>query len=174
MDLGTQRALPKYIPELNKAGGPRAVLRLLLAVFAAQMAVLLVIAAGLASWLRQPYLGTLREKILADPKISALDQLQLLGLLDVYGYLVIAALLALLFLGVCYDVFMAYLNSFFKQRAWNSIALAAGLLPSCSASPPSSSCPTRGTSWASWPPPCSRRPSPWPWPAGRCCACGTS
>ncbi|NNJ10924.1 hypothetical protein EKD04_011330 [Chloroflexales bacterium ZM16-3] len=129
VDLGTQRALPKYIPELNKAGGARAVLRLLLAVFAAQMAVLLVIAVGLASWLRQPYLGTLREKIVADPKISALDQLQLLGLLDGYGFLVIAAILALLFLGVCYDIFMAYLNSFFKQRAWNSIALAAGILP---------------------------------------------
>lgn len=129
VDLGTQRALPKYIPELNKAGGPRAVLRLLLAVFAAQMAVLLVIAAGLATWLRGPYLGTLRDKILADPKVGLADQIQLLGLLDGYGALVIGALLALLFLGVCYDIFMAYLNSFFKQRAWNSIALAAGLLP---------------------------------------------
>lgn len=129
VDLGTQRALPKYIPELNKAGGPRAVLRLLLAVFAIQMAVLLVIAAGLMTWLRQPYLGTLREKILSDPKIGVLDQLRLLGLLDGYGWLVIGAILALLFLGVCYDMFMAYLNSFFKQRAWNSIALAAGMLP---------------------------------------------
>jgi O-antigen/teichoic acid export membrane protein len=129
VDLGTQRALPKYIPELNKAGGPRLVLRLLLVVFAAQMAVLLVIAVGLATWLRGPYLGTLRDKILADPQISAADQFQLLGLLDGYGALVIGAILALLFLGVCYDMFMAYLNSFFKQRAWNSIALAAGLLP---------------------------------------------
>nr|WP_255603723.1 polysaccharide biosynthesis C-terminal domain-containing protein [Oscillochloris sp. ZM17-4] len=129
VDLGTQRALPKYIPELNKAGGARAVLRLLLAVFAAQMAVLLVIAVGLATWLRGPYLGTLRDKILADPKTGLVDQLQLLGLLDGYGALVIGAILALLFLGVCYDMFMAYLNSFFKQRAWNSIALAAGLLP---------------------------------------------
>ncbi|MEI7771336.1 MAG: hypothetical protein WCI67_15205, partial [Chloroflexales bacterium] len=129
IDLGTQRALPKYIPELSRSGGPRAVLRLLTAVFAAQMAVLLVVGGGLASWLRGPYLGTLREKILADPKLGALDQLQLLGLLDGYGWLVIAASIALLFLGVCYDIFMAYLNSFFKQRAWNSIALAAGLLP---------------------------------------------
>ncbi|NTW01215.1 MAG: hypothetical protein HGA19_07860, partial [Oscillochloris sp.] len=129
VDLGTQRALPKYIPELNKAGGPHAVLRLLLAVFAVQMAVLLVIAAGLMTWLRQPYLGTLREKILSDPKIGVFDQFRLLGLLDGYGWLVIGAILALLFLGVCYDMFMAYLNSFFKQRAWNSIALAAGMLP---------------------------------------------
>ena len=129
IDLGTQRALPKYIPELNRAGGPRAVLRLLTAVFAMQLAVLAVIALGLTTWLRGPYLGTLREKILADPQLPLLDQARLLGLLDGYGGLVIGAILALLFLGVAYDIFMAYLNSFFKQRAWNSITLAAGLLP---------------------------------------------
>ncbi|MEI6777408.1 MAG: polysaccharide biosynthesis C-terminal domain-containing protein [Chloroflexales bacterium] len=129
IDMGTQRALPKYIPELSRSGGPRAVLRLITAIFAAQIAVLLVIAVGLATWLRGPYLGTLREKIVADPKLGVLDQAQLLGLLGGYGWLVIAAIIALLFLGICYDIFMAYLNSFFKQRAWNSIALAAGLLP---------------------------------------------
>ncbi len=129
IDLGTQRAMPKYIPELNRTGGPRAVLRLLTAIFAAQLAVLLVSALGLASWLSGPYLGTLREKIVADPKLDIIDQARLLGLLDGYGWLVIGAILALLFLGVCYDIFMAYLNSFFKQRAWNSITLAAGLLP---------------------------------------------
>ena len=129
IDLGTQRALPKYIPELNRAGGPRAVLRLLTAVFAVQLAVLAVIALGLTTWLRGPYLATLREKILADPQLPLLDQARLLGLLDGYGGLVIGAILALLFLGVAYDIFMAYLNSFFKQRAWNSITLAAGLLP---------------------------------------------
>ncbi|MCG8353849.1 MAG: polysaccharide biosynthesis C-terminal domain-containing protein, partial [Chloroflexales bacterium] len=45
------------------------------------------------------------------------------------GWLVIATILVMLFLGVCYDMLMAYLNSFFKQRTWNSIALAAGILP---------------------------------------------
>ena len=129
IDMGTQRAMPKYIPELSRSGGPRAVLRLLTAIFAAQLAVLLVVAVGLASWLRGPYLDTLREKILADPKLGALDQMQLLGLLGGYGWLVITAIIALLFLGICYDIFMAYLNSFFKQRTWNSVALAAGLLP---------------------------------------------
>ncbi len=129
IDMGTQRALPKYISELSRSSGPRAVLRLLTAVFAAQMAVLLVMAVGLASWLREPYLGTLREKIVADPKLSVLDQAQLLGLLGGYGWLVITAIIALLFLGICYDIFMAYLNSFFKQRTWNSITLASGLLP---------------------------------------------
>jgi O-antigen/teichoic acid export membrane protein len=129
VDLGTTRALPKYIPEVSKSGGPRAVLRLLTAVFAAQMAVLTVIGLGLATWFREGYLDTLRRSVAKDASLGLVDQAQLLGLLGGYGGLVIGAILALLFLGVCYDMFMAYLNSFFKQRAWNSIALAAGLLP---------------------------------------------
>jgi O-antigen/teichoic acid export membrane protein len=129
VDLGVQRALPKYIPELNRSGGPRAVLRLLTAVFAAQMAVLAVLALALATLLREPYLGTLRAKVLGDGTLIADDRALLLDLLAGGGWLVIAAILALLFLGVLYDMLMAYLNSFFRQRAWNSITLAAGLLP---------------------------------------------
>lgn len=129
VDLGTARALPKYIPEVSRLGGPRAVLRLLTAVFALQMVVLAVLAAGLATLYREPYLEALRRRVLEDRQLGPADQAGLLGLLGDFGWLVIGAIVALLFLGVCYDMFMAYLNSFFKQRAWNSIALAAGLLP---------------------------------------------
>jgi len=129
VDMGTARALPKYIPEVSRLGGPRAVLRLLTAVFALQMVVLAVLATGLATLYREPYLDALRRRVLEDPQLSPADQAGLLGLLGASGWLVIGAIVALLFLGVCYDMFMAYLNSFFKQRAWNSIALAAGLLP---------------------------------------------
>lgn len=129
VDLGTARALPKYIPEVSRGGGPRAVLRLLTLVFAAQMALLAVIALGLLSMFREGYLDLLRRSVAADADLPPADQAELLGLLAGYGGLVIGALLALLFLGVCYDMLMAYLNSFFKQRAWNSVALAAGLLP---------------------------------------------
>lgn len=129
VDMGTARALPKYIPEVGRAGGPRAILRLLTAVFAAQMAVLLVIAAGLSTLWRDGYIGELQRRVAEDAALPPGDQAELLGLLGGYGGMVIAAILALLFLGVCYDMLMAYLNSFFKQRAWNSIALAAGLLP---------------------------------------------
>ena len=38
-------------------------------------------------------------------------------------------IIVLLIMGVCYDVLMAYLNSFFKQQAWNGISLIAGMLP---------------------------------------------
>lgn len=129
VDLGTARSLPKYIPELNHSGGPRAVLRLLTAVFALQMAVLAVIAVGLATAFRSGYLDYLRGQVAGDARLSEFDQAQLLGLLGGYGWLVIGSIVALLFLGVCYDMLMAYLSSFFRQKAWNSITLAAGLLP---------------------------------------------
>lgn len=129
VDLGTTRALPKYIPEVSRLGGPRAVLRLLTAVFALQMAVLAVLTVGLTTLYREPYLAALRQRVLADPQLAPSDQASLIGLLSDFGWLVVGAIVALLFLGVCYDMLMAYLNSFFQQRAWNSIALTAGLLP---------------------------------------------
>jgi O-antigen/teichoic acid export membrane protein len=128
IDLGTTRALPKFIPETSQRGGPQAVLRLLTAVFAAQLMVLLLLGGGLVL-ASQPYLDNLRGLVLRDVTLSAEDQLLLLDFIGRYGPLIIGAILALLLLGVCYDMCMAYLNSFFKQRAWNSIALAAGLLP---------------------------------------------
>lgn len=128
IDLGTTRALPKYIPETNRSGGPRAVLRMLLAVLAAQVVVLLLVLAGLLLGYTS-YLGGLQEKVLADTRIPQPEQVTLIGFIGEYGWLIILTILILLFLGICYDMLMAYLNSFFKQRAWNSVALAAGLLP---------------------------------------------
>jgi len=129
VDLGTARALPKYIPETNNTGGPRATLRLLLAVLGAQLVAFLAIAAGLLL-LHGSYLDGLREKILGDARLSQASQVDLLQFVQGYGWLLIGVILLVLFLsGICYDMLMAYLNSFFKQRAWNSITLAAGLLP---------------------------------------------
>lgn len=129
VDLGTARALPKYIPETHNTGGPRATLRLLLAVLGAQLVAFLALAAGLLL-LRGSYLDGLRAKILGDARLSLASQADLLQFVQAYGWLLIGVILLVLFLsGVCYDMLMAYLTSFFRQRAWNSIALAAGLLP---------------------------------------------
>lgn len=128
VDLGTARALPKYIPESSHRGGPRAVLRLLGVVLAAQLALLALISAGLFIY-GGPYIESLRGQVLADVALDPAAQAAALEFLARFGPFVIAAVVALLFLGVCYDMFMAYLNSFFKQRAWNSIDLAARLLP---------------------------------------------
>lgn len=128
IDLGTTRALPKYIPETNRTGGPRAVLRLLTVVLLAQMAVLALVFVGLIVGYDR-YIGELQGKVLADGRIPPLEQTTLVQFIGEFGWLIILTILIMLFLGICYDMLMAYLNSFFKQRAWNSVALAAGLLP---------------------------------------------
>jgi hypothetical protein len=128
IDLGTTRALPKYIPETNRTGGPCAVLRLLFAVLAAQVAVLTLVFAGLIAGYER-YIGELQGKVLADGRIPPVEQMTLVQFIDESGWLIMLTILIMLFLGICYDMLMAYLNSFFKQRAWNSVALAAGLLP---------------------------------------------
>jgi O-antigen/teichoic acid export membrane protein len=128
IDLGTTRALPKYIPETNRTGGPRAVLRLIFAVLAAQVVVLTLVFAGLIAGYDR-YIGELQGKVLADGRIPPVEQMTLVRFIDESGWLIMLTILIMLFLGICYDMLMAYLNSFFKQRAWNSVALAAGLLP---------------------------------------------
>lgn len=128
IDLGTTRALPKYIPETNRTGGPRAVLRLIFAVLAAQVVVLMIVFAGLIAGYDR-YIGELQGKVLADGRIPPVEQMTLVRFIDESGWLIMLTILIMLFLGICYDMLMAYLNSFFKQRAWNSVALAAGLLP---------------------------------------------
>jgi O-antigen/teichoic acid export membrane protein len=126
IDLGTGRALPKYIPEMLHTGGPRAVRRLVLLVVGAQLVLLALVGLSFVV-LHDSYLGYLRNQVAAveDP----VARLPLLAFVLEQGWLIIGAILAMLILGVGYDVLMAYLSSFFKQKAWNSVSLAAGLLP---------------------------------------------
>jgi O-antigen/teichoic acid export membrane protein len=126
IDLGTGRALPKYIPETVRNGGPRAMYRLLAVVLGAQFALLGLVGLGFALFYTH-YLGDLERRIAADtaPEVQA----TLLRFVGEFGWLIIGSVLVLLVMGALYDVLMAYLASFFKQRAWNSVALAAGLLP---------------------------------------------
>ncbi|MEP7189732.1 MAG: polysaccharide biosynthesis C-terminal domain-containing protein, partial [Roseiflexaceae bacterium] len=128
IDLGTGRALPKFIPETARAGGPRAVMRLLLAALGAQMALLSIIGASLIG-LREFYLNYLRGQVTKATATTISDQQALLQFINQWNWLLIAAILAVLLFGIFYDVLMAYLSSFFKQRAWNSVTLVAQLLP---------------------------------------------
>jgi O-antigen/teichoic acid export membrane protein len=125
IDLGTGRALPKYIPETLATGGPRAMRRLVLVVLGVQATLLTCIAIGFIA-LRDTYLGDLRTKILRVDDLAA--QARLLAFVGDHGGLIIVAVLAMLLMGIGYDVLMAYLSSFFKQKAWNGIALTANLL----------------------------------------------
>jgi hypothetical protein len=128
IDLGTTRALPKFIPETMKSHGPAGVLRMLLSVFWAQALILTAIAGGLI-WQQSTYLGALADKIQADTRIDVVSQTLLQELLGSQGWLFITIIILMLITGVAYDMLMAFLNSFFKQRAWNGISLLAGLLP---------------------------------------------
>jgi O-antigen/teichoic acid export membrane protein len=128
IDLGTGRALPKFIPETAHAGGPRAVTRLLLAALGAQVGLLLAIAVGMLA-LRERYLGYLRGQVAGVARVPLAEKQKLFQFIDGWGWMLIGAILAVLLFGIFYDVLMAYLSSFFKQRAWNSISLAAQLLP---------------------------------------------
>jgi O-antigen/teichoic acid export membrane protein len=128
IDLGTGRALPKYIPESQHRGGTAATLRLLTAVLAIQVTVLLSIGIGLLLFSGR-YLGNLQSQVRADRQLAAVDQTAALAFLQNYGGFVLSAIVLLLFLGVCYDMCTAYLSSFFRQGAWNTVDLAARLLP---------------------------------------------
>src|SRR4029078_8214450 len=72
IDLGTGRALPKFIPETVRSAGPRAVLRLLLAALGAQIALLLVIGAVLVA-LRDRYLSYLTGLVRGSGSVSSDD-----------------------------------------------------------------------------------------------------
>ncbi|MBM4414183.1 MAG: hypothetical protein FJ040_12160 [Chloroflexi bacterium] len=128
IDMGTTRALPKFIPETMRARGAYGVLRLLTIVFLAQVVVLLGIAGTLA-WQQQSYLDSLASRVREDMRIDQAAQTLLQSIISSQGWMFIAVIIVMLVMGVCYDMLMAYLNSFFKQRAWNGIALLAGLLP---------------------------------------------
>jgi O-antigen/teichoic acid export membrane protein len=128
VDLGVARALPKYIPELERRDGPQAALRLLIVVLAAQLAVLLFVA--LAVTLAHAEIAAYLQGLLqADTAVDAAARAELSVFVRDAHWLIILAVLVLMALGAAYDMLMAVLSSFFHQRAWNSINLAAGLLP---------------------------------------------
>jgi len=128
IDLGTGRALPKFIPETLRSGGPRAVLRLLVAALGAQIVLLLIIGTMLMA-LRDRYLSLLTGLVSGAHDLPLDDKQRVIQFIGEWRWPLIGAILAVLLFGIFYDVLMAYLSSFFKQRAWNSVNLAAQLLP---------------------------------------------
>ncbi len=128
LDLGIARALPKYIPETERTGGMRAARRLFLLVAALQLTILLLIALGLALSHRQIE-SYLQGLLGGEVAVEAAARAELSQFVAEFHWLIIAAIVILLGLGALYDLLMAVLSSFFRQKAWNSIALAAGLLP---------------------------------------------
>lgn len=127
VDLGIERALPKFIPEVQRSSGRAGVRALIGRVMAIKLAVLLV-TATILTLVSDRYLGNLQAEVLKMEKLTAADRSSLLGQLSENGWFFITAIVLLLVLGAVYDVLMAYLISYFRQRAWNSIGLASSLL----------------------------------------------
>ena len=133
IDLGTGRALPKYIPETLRSGGPQLMRRLLYTVFAAQLAVLALVALGLALF-HNAYVTRLNQQIAntsfdTGSAIAAAARGELVNYVNQHIWFLIGLALVLQAISIFYDVLMSYLSAFFKQRAWNSVDITAQLLP---------------------------------------------
>ncbi len=148
VDLGIERTVPRFLPEVAEREGKTGVRRVLqlilrtrLFVLVPVVAALLAAAAPLASHLatRQraqakgateraaaltPALaaegGALREQAAADHALA--------DLLERRGGFLMLAVAALVVIGAFHDVLMQVLAAFFKRRAWNAITLAGNLL----------------------------------------------
>lgn len=152
-DLGIERALPRYLPEVEQRSGRLGVLRFLRRIIGLKLAILalfLVILNGLALPLghyladeQRTAIGTLEQQIItlqtlpadaetpreiSDIREQIVANSQLIIQIEAESRLFMGAVSALLILGALFDVFMQFLTAYFKQRAWNLITLATTLL----------------------------------------------
>ncbi len=116
-DLGIERSLPRFVPEVERVGGAPLVRRFLWQIIALKIAVLVLLVGALLAF-SGPVLGWMAYKQ-TDRTITLLAQ---------FGGLIVFTISAMLVLGALFDTFMQFLLSYFKQRAWNIITIAATML----------------------------------------------
>lgn len=149
-DLGIERALPRYLPEVEQHGGQQAVRALLNQVIKLKLAILLVLIIILnllapvlidrvAQQQRQSVTrleqqsAALRVEQEASTEVLALDRQisadrVLVEQIETSGRWFLLAVSALVVLGAIFDVYMQFLTAYFKQRAWNLIVLTNTLV----------------------------------------------
>lgn len=127
VDFGIDRSLPRFIPEIEQQNGRVAVKKFMSGIFAIKVALLvlfsmlfLLFSGHFTSYL-QAQAANLPERFEAARTLLASDMVHLAPWL-------IATVLALVILGSFYDGLMAYLISYFRQRAWNLIGLVGSVL----------------------------------------------
>ena len=120
-DFGVERGLTKFLPEIEARYGRDGVRRTLLIVLAQKLAVVVVIVAlcllfrnQLFAYWESGLTGEVAERTRATLQTHR-------------GYF-FWALMALIFLGAIYDVFIQALTAYFKQRASGAIAFVAQIL----------------------------------------------
>jgi len=146
-DLGIERTLPRFLPEVERDAGRAGVQRLMARVIRLKLVVLLVLTAGLAA-----FAGPIARGLAADERkeIAALEARQadgglsgseagdvekriaakraVIGEIETRAGLFVGAVALLLLLGAVFDVYMQFLTAYLKQRSWNLITLASTLL----------------------------------------------
>jgi O-antigen/teichoic acid export membrane protein len=146
-DLGIERTLPRFLPEVEREAGRAGVERLMRRVIRLKLVVLLVLVGALAV-----FAGPLVRMLAADQRreIAALESRRgdaamsrseardlekqvatkraVLAEVEDKGRLFVGAVALLLLLGALFDVYMQFLTAYLKQRSWNLITLASTLL----------------------------------------------
>jgi len=145
-DLGMERALPRYIPEVAHRFGARGLGRFLREVVAVKLGLMLVLVLCL-NLVSAPLLGYMRnheaKKVTAietriqretDPaKRAELEQeiaahQSLIRRLDAEGRLYLLTISAMLLMGALFDVLTRLLIAYFRQRASNAIDVGLAVL----------------------------------------------
>jgi len=128
VDLGIDRALPRFIPELEQEQGKAGVKHFMLIVFVVKT-VLLLFFTFIFLLFSRSFTTYLSDRVQSLPERFDANARQLLqnDILNLLPYL-IGTVLILVILGSFYDGLMAYLISYFRQRAWNLIGLIGSVL----------------------------------------------
>lgn len=116
-DMGIERSLPRFLPEIEGQSGRRGVARFLKRIIAIKLGIMLVCVVALLLLGGSLIAFATRGE---EPAVAALAQER--------GQLLLWAVAALVVFGALYDVFMAFLTAYFKQRAWNMITIVIALL----------------------------------------------
>ena len=146
-DLGIERTLPRFLPEVERQAGRAGVERLMRRVIRLKLVVLLVLVGALAVFagpLVRALAAEQRKEIAAledrrgstvmsrsearDLEKQVVTKRAVLAEVEDKGLLFVGAVGLLLLLGALFDVYMQFLTAYLKQRSWNLITLASTLL----------------------------------------------
>ena len=146
-DLGIERTLPRFLPEVEREAGRAGVQRFMILVIRLKLMILLVLVGALAaaSGPITRLLADYQRKEVA--KLEASQSGAPAGLgeargreeqiaakrsvaeeLESRGGLLLGAVGLLLLFGALFDVYMQFLTAYLKQRSWNLITLTSTLL----------------------------------------------
>ncbi|MCC6626655.1 MAG: oligosaccharide flippase family protein [Chloroflexi bacterium] len=118
IDMGVERSLPKFYPEVERDAGRPGLLRFMreIALFKLAVVALLVVGMVLA---RDWFFGFWASRTSDQVALAQLEE---------HRWMLFGALVALLVLGAIFDVLMQVLVAFFRQMEFNLINMAASLL----------------------------------------------